>query len=112
MKTKIRLLLGAGLSLLVTFGLNGKAELINSENQVPQGLSASDWSGIRAEHERQSHAIVLVADRPNTWQARNPRQQWRTTFDARGFLNRRDEIRVLNTIDAGGFYYAPAALLF
>ena len=51
--------------------------------QQPTELASSDWSGIRAAHERQLHAIVANPD--GTHQARNPGQAWVTRFDARGF---------------------------
>jgi hypothetical protein len=60
--------------------------------QPPAGLADSDWSGIRAAHERQRHAIVANPD--GTHQTRNPGQAWVTRFDARGFTV---------TPDAGGW---------
>ncbi|MCK6456693.1 MAG: thrombospondin type 3 repeat-containing protein [Phycisphaerae bacterium] len=59
--------------------------------RVPEGLSESDWSGIRAAYQAHRHAVIAV-DRG--WSARNPGQQWRTRFDGRGFLT---------TPDAGGW---------
>ncbi|MCX6879168.1 MAG: lectin-like protein [Verrucomicrobia bacterium] len=52
-------------------------------SKTPEGLSASDWSGIRGAYERNRHAIVANPD--GTHQARNPGQAWLTRFDARGF---------------------------
>ncbi|MHC4091383.1 MAG: hypothetical protein ACYSVY_14105, partial [Planctomycetota bacterium] len=52
------------------------------EEQVPEDLSASDWTSIRAAYEANRHAAVAVAD---GYQARNPGQQWRIRFDGRGF---------------------------
>ena len=60
----------------------------------PAGLADSDWSGIRAAHERQRHAIVANPD--GSHQARNPGQAWLTRFDARGFTV---------TPDAGGWQW-------
>lgn len=50
--------------------------------RVPEGLSASDWSSIRAAYEANRHAAFPVE---GGWQTRNPGQQWRTRFDGRGF---------------------------
>lgn len=49
-------------------------------------LSRSDWTGIRDAYERHRHEVVAAANEPGVWQARNPRQQWRTRFDRDGFL--------------------------
>lgn len=66
------------------------ASILNAK--PPAGLADSDWSGIRAAHERQRHAIVANPD--GTHLARNPGQAWATRFDARGFTV---------TPDAGGW---------
>ena len=50
----------------------------------PEGLSDSDWSGIREAYEKNSHAITAEAD--GTYLARNPGQAWETRFDGTGFL--------------------------
>jgi hypothetical protein len=47
-----------------------------------KGLSASDWSSIRAAYDANRHAAFAVED---GYQARNPGQQWVTRFDGRGF---------------------------
>ncbi len=54
-----------------------------AERQVPHGLSASDWSGIREAYEAGRHVAVAC---DGGYQARNPGQQWRTRFDGKGFL--------------------------
>jgi hypothetical protein len=54
---------------------------------VPDGLSASDWSSIRAAYDAGRHAAHAVEV---GYQARNPGQQWRTCFDGRGFLTTPD----------------------
>jgi FG-GAP repeat len=59
------------------------AEPGNSPEQVPKGLAKSDWQSIRAAYEAGRHAFQPVE---GGWQARNPGQQWTTTFDGRGFL--------------------------
>ncbi len=50
---------------------------------VPDGLSTSDWSSIRAAYEAKRHEAFTVED---GYLATNPGQQWRTRFDGRGFL--------------------------
>ncbi len=54
---------------------------------VPQGLSATDWKGIRAAYEANSHSAVSVS---GAYQARNPGQRWQTNFDGCGFLTTPD----------------------
>ncbi len=54
-----------------------------TEDAVPEGLSTVDWSGIRAAYETGRYAAYPVED---GFEARNPRQGWRTHFDGRGFL--------------------------
>jgi len=49
----------------------------------PEGLSAEDWSGIRAAHDAARHAIHPTDD---GFQARNPEQQWLARFSRGGFL--------------------------
>jgi hypothetical protein len=57
------------------------------EKEVPESVSAADWSGIRAAYETSRHAAIPV---DGGYQARNPGQQWRTSFDARGFTTQPD----------------------
>lgn len=52
-------------------------------DHLPQGLSKSDWQSIQAAYEAGRHAFAQI---PGGWKARNPGQQWTTTFDGRGFL--------------------------
>ncbi|RIK71084.1 MAG: hypothetical protein DCC66_02635 [Planctomycetota bacterium] len=66
---------------------SGPAESGPFDDRVPDGLSASDWSSIRAVYEANRHAAFPVA---GGWQARNPGQQWITRFDGRGFLTAPD----------------------
>ncbi len=56
---------------------------LTSPDQVPEGLAKSDWASIREAYEAGRHAFKPTAD---GWQARNPGQQWLTTFDRRGFV--------------------------
>jgi hypothetical protein len=56
-----------------------------STDDVPEGLAKSDWQSIRAVYEAGRHAFQQVPGKDGVWQARNPGQQWLTTFDQRGF---------------------------
>ncbi len=60
---------------------------------VPQGLSATDWSSIREAHEASSYAALPV---DGGYDARNAGQRWSTRFDGRGFTT---------TPDAGGWVW-------
>ena len=62
-----------------------KPQQITSPDQVPEGLAKSNWSSIRAAYEAGRHAFQPT---DTGWQARNPGQQWLTTFDKRGFIAR------------------------
>ncbi|MEZ5352866.1 MAG: FG-GAP repeat protein [Bryobacteraceae bacterium] len=55
------------------------------ETAPPAGVSAADWSAIRAEYERHRHSAVAEA---GGYKMRNPGQQWMTHFDRRGFTVR------------------------
>ena len=59
---------------------------MTSPDQVPEGLAKSDWSSIRAAYEAGLHAFQPVPGKDGIWQARNPGQQWLTTFDQHGFV--------------------------
>ena len=61
----------------------GKTQSLTSLDQVPEGLTTSDWQSIRAAYEAGRHAFMPVE---GGWQARNPGQQWTTKFDGRGFI--------------------------
>ncbi|QJE94659.1 FG-GAP repeat protein [Luteolibacter luteus] len=50
---------------------------------VPEGVSSSDWDGLRAAHATAVHAPQRQAD--GDLVARNPGQQWETEFDGKGF---------------------------
>ncbi len=58
--------------------------------QVPEGVTAPDWTSIRRQYEQHRHAVSPVAGDPKTLQARNRGQQWRTRFDGRGFVTQPD----------------------
>jgi hypothetical protein len=55
--------------------------------RVPDGVSTSDWSGIRAAYEANRHAAFAV---DGGYQARNPGQRWVTRFNGRGFVTTPD----------------------
>ncbi len=58
---------------------------VRDPNAIPRGLTASDWSTIRALHEAQGHTVI-----PSDagYRAHNSGQQWQTEFDGRGFMTR------------------------
>src|SRR5258707_457411 len=62
-------------------------QITQGQDRVPEGLSPSDWSGIRAAYEANRHIALPVK---GGYQARNPGQQWRTSFDGRGFVTSPD----------------------
>ena len=61
----------------------GIAVAAAGSDKAPTGLSASDWSSIRSEYERNRHSVQRVG---NEYHAPNARQQWLTRFDERGFV--------------------------
>ncbi|MCG8405707.1 MAG: FG-GAP repeat protein [Phycisphaerales bacterium] len=67
------------------------ASSIEGTVTVPDALSASDWSGIRAAYDVNRHAAF---ETDKGYQAHNPGQRWRTRFQGRSFLT---------TPDAGGW---------
>lgn len=81
MSHRLHLLLG------LAGGLLSARDLVPTA-PVPLGLSASDWAQIRALHEKHRHSAVRVG---SEHRARNPRQQWLTRFDGRGFTIQPDE---------------------
>jgi cysteine-rich repeat protein len=98
MKTQRSWIIGAG--VVVAFGattvqahipVGGRtfepgSELVDqTKPRLPEGLSASDWDGIRSAYEAHRHAVVPDGD---GHAASNPGQQWRTRFDGRGFTTR------------------------
>ncbi|MCL4177971.1 MAG: FG-GAP repeat protein [Verrucomicrobia bacterium] len=66
---------------------SGRAQEFASASDVPEGLSAPDWSSIRRQYEQHRHAAFPVA---SGYQARNPGQQWQTRFDGQGFTTQPD----------------------
>jgi hypothetical protein len=63
----------------------GKTQHLASADSVPEGLSATDWTSIRAAYQANQHQVTRVN---GGYRARNPEQQWLTEFDGRGFLAR------------------------
>ncbi len=61
----------------------GVGHKLAADRQLPRGLAASDWAGIREAYEAGRHVAVAC---DGGYQARNPGQQWRTRFDGKGFL--------------------------
>ena len=61
---------------------SGESKALTSDH-IPAGLEKSEWKSIRAAHDGWLHEFREV---DGGWQARNPGQQWITTFDGRGFL--------------------------
>ena len=64
-----------------TAGQDGMA----GTSKLPDGLSQSDWAGIRKAHTVYRHRIEPIPSQAGVWQARNPGQAWRTRFNGRGF---------------------------
>ncbi|CAN5502218.1 hypothetical protein BH20VER3_BH20VER3_04510 [soil metagenome] len=63
----------------------GKTQHLASADGVPEGLTASDWSSIRAAYQTHRYQAVQVEV---GHRARNPQQQWSTEFDGKGFITR------------------------
>lgn len=61
------------------------------ETSGPKDISPSDWSSIRAAYEANRHAAVRDEALPGHYHARNPGQQWLTSFDGRGFTTTPDD---------------------
>jgi len=63
----------------------GKSQKLASLDETPEGLAKSDWQSIRAAYEAGRHAFQPTEGKEGQWLARNPGQQWLTSFDQRGF---------------------------
>ena len=57
---------------------------VDGEVTLPEELSSSDWHSIRAAYEAKRHAVQADERQPGSFQARNPGQQWLSTFNAEG----------------------------
>lgn len=89
LSTRLSLVVSLTLPLLTSSAsaAGGPAESKPFDDRVPDGLSAADWSCIRAVYEANRHAAFPVE---GGYQARNPGQQWITRFDGRGFTTTPD----------------------
>ncbi len=69
---------------LAVFLVTATPQLADAANTIdlPEGVSSSDWASIRAAFESDRHVVFAVNA---GFEARNPGQRWRTTFDGRGF---------------------------
>lgn len=76
-------LMAGSVSHLAEATTPSRPQQLASLDQVPKGLAKSDWQSIRAAYEAGRHAFQPT---DTSWQARNPGQQWTTTFDQRGFM--------------------------
>lgn len=88
----IRVLRASAFALAFTASLHaapspGKTQQFTSPDQVPDGLQRPEWQGIRSAHESWRHGFAAVEGGHT---ARTPGQQWRSHFDARGFLTQPD----------------------
>ncbi len=81
--THIRCSLPGLAALLALSGTPIAASAAEPSTTPPQGVSASDWIGIRAAHEAATHRVVPADD--GLLKAWNPGQEWTTGFDGRGF---------------------------
>ncbi len=59
-----------------------------SSAAIPDGLTSSEWSSIRAAYDAGRHAVSSVE---GGYLAHNPGQRWTTRFDRRGFLTQPDQ---------------------
>jgi trimeric autotransporter adhesin len=84
-----RLGFGLLLAVLLATCLSPTAGVARTANSVPDGVTTSDWTGIRAAYESGKRAIVPQSD--GTHAARHPGQAWCTAFDGRGFRVTPDE---------------------
>ncbi len=73
----------------VTLALALSAAAAHAQSS-PAGVSPEDLSGIRAAYESARHAVRACDVTPGRFAARNPGQQWLTTFDGRGFITTPD----------------------
>ena len=71
------------IAAILALGTGALSRTTAAGDEMPDGLSANDWAGIRAAYEAGRHAVHPVA---GGYRARNLGQRWHTTFDGRGFL--------------------------
>jgi len=67
--------------------------LVSGVERAPDGLTASEWSQIRAAYERHRYSAVVEpsAAAREAYRAHNLQQQWLTRFDGRGFVVEPDQ---------------------
>ena len=56
----------------------------DGEVALPEELSTSDWQSIRAAYDANRHAVRADDEQPGSYRARNPGQQWLSTFNKDG----------------------------
>ena len=57
---------------------------VAAEMGLTEELSTPDWQSIRAAHESKRHAVRADEEQPDSYHARNPGQQWLSTFNSDG----------------------------
>ena len=57
---------------------------VHGEVTLPKELSSSEWQSIRAAYEANRHAVLADDRQRASYRARNPGQQWLSTFNADG----------------------------
>ena len=57
---------------------------VDNEVALPEGLTSSGWQSIRAAYEANRHAVQQSLMQPDSYRARNPGQQWLSTFNTDG----------------------------
>ncbi len=60
------------------------AATLEGEVALPEALSSSEWKSIRAAYEASRHAVQPSAGQPGSYRARNPGQQWLSSFNQYG----------------------------
>ncbi len=85
-KNQVGKLIGAAFAATALVGTGGSLDAagIHQKKKAPEGVSASDWRGIRAAYEEARHAIQELPD--GGYAAQIPSQGWRTEFDGTGFV--------------------------
>ena len=73
--------LSVGVCLAIVTPPSGMGQAV-AATDGPDGLSSTDWSGIREAYEAGRYMAQPVE---GGWRARNPGQNWQTHFDGRGF---------------------------
>lgn len=69
---------------LFSFSLSHLTATPDSVEAGTEELTPNEWAGIRRAPREWKHSFVENGN--GTFTAANPRQQWKTSFDERGFL--------------------------